>query len=274
MSESSNIDSLKNAASENNKEAIIEQSGPVFDPPVYMQRYTSVRDTLFKLPGIEKVVDFGCAEGKFVKYLKKLPFVTEIACVDVLEHALENTVRCARPTAWDYVFKRHQPLDIKIFKGSALEKDSRFKNFSAVTCIELVEHLQPQDLLPLTKNIFGFIKPKVAIFTTPNSEFNVLFPNLQGFRHWDHKFEWSRKEFKDWCQSILDDYPDYTVRFDGIGEPPPESSSLGSVSQVAIFTLKPPYNNVCDNNTECGEVYHLVDEFHYPGRSNNDAKVT
>lgn len=37
-----------------NEEAV-EQGGPKFDPPLYIQRYTTIRDFLFKTPGIEKV---------------------------------------------------------------------------------------------------------------------------------------------------------------------------------------------------------------------------
>jgi hypothetical protein len=46
--------------------------------------------------------------------------------------------------------------------------------------------------------VFGFIQPLIAIFTTPNADFNVLFPDLAGFRHPDHKFEWSQFQFEDW----------------------------------------------------------------------------
>jgi len=38
--------------------------------------------------------------------------------------------------------------------------------------------------------------------TTPNAEFNVLFPNLNGFRHPDHKFEWTRQQFGDWYMTF------------------------------------------------------------------------
>lgn len=54
-------------------------------------------------------------------------------------------------------------------------------------------------LYAVPHTVFGFIKPKVAIFTTPNVEFNVLFPNFYTqFRHDDHKFEWNRKQFEEW----------------------------------------------------------------------------
>jgi len=61
-----------------------------------------------------------------------------------------------------------------------------------------IEHLYPDALIELPFNIFGYIKPEVAIITTPNVEFNVVFPYLSGFRHIDHKFEWTRKQFQDW----------------------------------------------------------------------------
>lgn len=40
-----------------NEEAL-ERTGPKFDPPLYIQRYTTVRDILYKIPGIEKVNSF------------------------------------------------------------------------------------------------------------------------------------------------------------------------------------------------------------------------
>ena len=42
-----------------NEEAV-ERAGPKFDPPLYIQRYTTVRDILYKIPGIEKV-NFFCS---------------------------------------------------------------------------------------------------------------------------------------------------------------------------------------------------------------------
>lgn len=62
-----------------------------------------------------------------------------------------------------------------------------------------IEHLHSDVLNAVPHTVFEFIKPKLAIFTTPNVEFNVLFPNFHTqFRHDDHKFEWTRKQFKDW----------------------------------------------------------------------------
>ncbi|GIY88963.1 small RNA 2'-O-methyltransferase, partial [Caerostris extrusa] len=122
------------------------------------------------------------------------------------------------------------------------------------------------------KIFFGFIpSQKVAIFTTPNCEFNVLFPDLKGFRHWDHKFEWNRKEFEEWCNTVLDKFPDYTVTLQGVGDPPPESSHVGSLSQLAVFTLKLTAQKSHEVNSNLSkETYILINEEQYPDRSEND----
>lgn len=72
-------------------------------------------------------------------------------------------------------------------------------NYCDLFLIHRIEHLHENEVKNLPENIFGYIQPKVAVITTPNADFNVLFPNFQGFRHYDHKFEWTREEFQDWC---------------------------------------------------------------------------
>lgn len=74
--------------------------------------------------------------------------------------------------------------------------------------------------------------------TTPNSDFNVVFNLPPGkFRHWDHKFEWTRNEFKTWCDKICTEFPEYDYSVHGVGEGPlPDTAPLGCVSQMAVFT--------------------------------------
>ena len=61
-----------------------------------------------------------------------------------------------------------------------------------------IEHLEPDVLERVRGSIFSSLKPKLVVMTTPNCEYNVLFPNFSGMRHWDHKFEWNRQEFEEW----------------------------------------------------------------------------
>lgn len=77
------------------------------------------------------------------------------------------------------------------------------------------------------------------ILTTPNGEFNVLFDLKPGaFRHWDHKFEWTRSEFQDWCNHICVRFPDYCVQFHGVGKAPEGYENLGCCSQLGLFIRK------------------------------------
>lgn len=61
-----------------------------------------------------------------------------------------------------------------------------------------IEHLYPDVLDAFPYNIFCYVHPKLVIVTTPNAEFNILFKDFKKFRHYDHKFEWTREQFQDW----------------------------------------------------------------------------
>ncbi|XP_064544070.1 small RNA 2'-O-methyltransferase isoform X2 [Drosophila montana] len=87
------------------------------------------------------------------------------------------------------------------------------------------------------------MQPKIVIFSTPNSDFNIIFTRFNpllpnGFRHHDHKFEWTREQFKSWCLAITEKYPNYMFSLLGVGEPPPGDESVGYVSQMALFVRK------------------------------------
>jgi hypothetical protein len=117
-----------------------------------------------------------------------------------------------------------------------LEKFSSDKSgLEFVSLIEIIEHMYPETLDNCIDTVFAKLKPKYVLITTPNSEFNVVFDELeppnksvderkvdQKFRHWDHKFEWSRHEFQTWCQNrILNVYKNYKLHqnaYDGLGK--------------------------------------------------------
>lgn len=85
------------------------------------------------------------------------------------------------------------------------------------------------------------MNPKYAIVTTPNRDFNLLFPDPTKLRNSDHKFEWTRAEFHTWAGEVCQKYG-YRVEFTGVGlhEARPD---LGYCTQIAVFNrlncLKP-----------------------------------
>jgi hypothetical protein len=110
--------------------------------------------------------------------------------------------------------------------------------------------------LPIT--IFDVYQPKLVILSTPNSEFNIHFPELNYgtpeniFRHNDHRFEWTRLEFQKWCNDQASRY-NYSVYFDGVGILGETVTDVGHCSQIAIFQrlaemkpvhIEPVYNHI------------------------------
>jgi hypothetical protein len=84
--------------------------------------------------------------------------------------------------------------------------------------------------------VFGFAAPRTVIVSTPNSEYNALYPTLPGgqFRHDDHRFEWTRAEFQGWATQVAEEFG-YQVEFEAIG---PSDDVHGSPTQGAIFVRR------------------------------------
>lgn len=162
----------------------------------------------------------------------------------------------------EYLNPRDTPLNINILCGSVLEFDSRLSGLDCISCIELIEHLPIDDVEPFLDNLFGRLRPKYAIISTPNKDFNKLFDFKEGqMRHWDHKFEWTREEFVQKCSYVKDKYP-YDFEVFGVGDAPPDED-VGFCSQFALFTRLD--NQDLDVGEKC-KVYECVYAVDYPVR--------
>ncbi|XP_071096289.1 small RNA 2'-O-methyltransferase-like [Haliotis cracherodii] len=237
--------------------------GPKFVPQLYVQRYSFVRNILHQ-HRVTSVVDIGCGECGIATLLKTVTSVESITLVDMDKRILEAKKLCIKPLIYDYLHRREKPLCIRIFHGDATVLDSRLQGCQAVTMVEFIEHLVPSDLEKVVERVFGDLRPHLIVMTTPNADFNILFPNFTGFRHWDHKFEWSRKEFQRWCEDICDKYL-YSVSYDGVGTPPESSAHVGHCSQAAIFTRTPQARSAHPAGTPC---YTLIAQCDYPYKEN------
>ncbi|KAG9433370.1 hypothetical protein HZU67_05339 [Apis mellifera carnica] len=244
-----------------------EEKSIKFFPPAYLQRYIAVADVIDKYHGkLRKIVDFGCAELDFLVYLKNRAGIEEILCVDIDRSLLEASKNKGAPLVSEYLHTRTTPLVVEICEGSVTHNDKKLENTDAVICIELIEHLHSDILLDVPYNIFGYIKPKLAVITTPNADFNVLFPNFSGFRHPDHKFEWTREQFQNWADNIVLRYPDYSVTFDGICKGPEGSEHLGCCTQMAVFH-RISEKELCNIGIE--NLFKTVVKYEYPFRIDN-----
>jgi 3' terminal RNA ribose 2'-O-methyltransferase Hen1 len=207
-----------------------ETSEEVLEKPLSLneQRYRSVISVL-KDEQAKRVVDVGCGEGKLLRYLLEETSFEEIVGLDVSYRALEiASERLKMDRLPDKVREK-----IKLIHGSLTYRDRRLEGFDAATVVEVVEHLDKARLIAFERVLFEFARPTVVVLTTPNAEYNVKFETLPAgqFRHPDHRFEWTRAQFKEWAGAIAEKFK-YSVAFQLIGD---EDADLGSPTQMAVF---------------------------------------
>ena len=122
---------------------------------------------------------------------------------------------------------------IKLFHGSLIYRDERLAGFDAAALVEVIEHIEYDRLEFVERTIFYYAKPRRVVLTTPNADYNSHWPSLPAgkFRHFDHRFEWSRAQFENWTTRIAAEYG-YSVEICEIGE---TDGKLGAPSQMAVF---------------------------------------
>ncbi|XP_068176516.1 small RNA 2'-O-methyltransferase [Antennarius striatus] len=206
----------------------------MFRPSLNSQRHQFVIDFV-KRNKPQKVVDLGCSECTL---LKKLRFHREIELlvgVDINGVGLKRKMYGLAPLSSDYLHPGFEQLRVELYQGSVTQKDIRLRGFDLLTSIELIEHLSLPDVEKFSDVVFGYMTPMTVIVSTPNAEFNPLLPGLTGFRHRDHKFEWTRTEFQSWALKVGMAYG-YDVEFTGVGRAPPgPQEGVGFCSQIAVF---------------------------------------
>ena len=192
------------------------------------QRLETVTPTL-KECAVKRVIDLGCGEGNLLRVLAKDNFFEQITGIDVSYRSLET----AQKRLDQLLLGSKQRERIQLMQGALTYRDRRFNSYEGATLIEVIEHLDLPRLAALERTVFEFARPKVAIVTTPNVEYNVKFPALANgsLRHKDHRFEWTRQEFQTWANRVGQAFG-YNVRFEGIGSNNP---IIGSPTQMAIF---------------------------------------
>lgn len=184
-----------------------------------------------KKTSARSVVDLGCGEGRMLELLLQEKRFTNILGMDAAARVLQIVEK--RLYFEDMAPKQRER--ISLIQGALTYNDTRIYGYDLALLVEVIEHLDEGRLQTFERVLFELAQPKVVIVTTPNSEYNELYAKLQdGFRHNDHRFEWTRAEFRKWGEKIADTYQ-YAVRFKGIGEEHPQ---FGCPGQMGVFTFK------------------------------------
>lgn len=182
--------------------------------------------------GARRVVDLGCGNGDLLMRLREESSIQTIVGLDLSMDVLLQARE--RLGLRDFDSGTHRHPRVALMHGSFTSKAAALKNFDAATLVETIEHVNPNELPALEETVFHFFRPRHVIVTTPNKDFNVIYGlRDREFRHPDHRFEWTRRQFTSWVDSVAE-ANGYAVIVLDIGQPDAE---LGAPTQMAIFSL-------------------------------------
>ena len=175
------------------------------------------------------VVDLGCGEGALLRELITDATFSKILGVDVSHRALEVA---AKRLHFDRM-PDTQRARLELAQSSATYRDDRLTGYDAVVLMEVIEHVDPPRLPALVRSVFAHARPISVVVTTPNVEHNVRYEFLAAgaMRHADHRFEWTRAEFRSWAEAVATVHG-YAVRYLPIGE---DDQDVGPPTQMAVF---------------------------------------
>jgi 3' terminal RNA ribose 2'-O-methyltransferase Hen1 len=197
-------------------------------PSLAAQRRAAVVEVLREL-GARRVADLGCGAGALLRDLIAEPSFTEVLGVDVSARALAVAARRLRlDRAPDRVRDR-----VTLRQSALTYADPSLAGFDAAVLVEVVEHVDPERLPALEHAVFAVARPGAVLVTTPNAEHNVRFAGLPAgaFRHADHRFEWTRAQFREWAGAVAAHHG-YAVEFRPVG---PDDPEVGPPTQLAVF---------------------------------------
>ena len=182
--------------------------------------------TVLRAAGAERVLDLGCGPGPLLLRLSEADWAREIVGLDVDAGELR---RARAALAEQSVDERGR---VRLVQGDLLRPDPALAGFDAAALVETIEHIAPSRLSALEHGVFAMLRPGVVVVTTPNADYNPLYGRPEGrFRHPDHKFEWSRVQFRAWAGRVAAAHG-YRASLHDIG---PAHPRVGTSSQMAVF---------------------------------------
>lgn len=220
-----------------------EDGSEILSFPLYLslQRYHFVADYLkHNLVNVEyhSLADFGSSSCRVGQFLMNDVKLNKIYFLDKCPVSLSDGFDNLNGAFMGRSRERKHPLVMQFLSGDASKYNPQFRAVDIILLIEVIEHLPQDESSRMVELIFSQYLPKCVIVSTPNSEFNSLFPGNDGkFRHWDHKFEFTREQFSSWCRSTVNRYPWYTYELHGVGCTPNQSdhTRYGFATQIAVF---------------------------------------
>ena len=197
--------------------------------PLNTQRLAAVKNAVLA-SGARSVIDLGCGSAPLTAMLLRESQIRKITACDVASGALEKASQRLNMDRLPSVLREK----LTLIQGSLTYRDQRFEGYDCACVVEVIEHIEPMRIPAFERVLFEFARPGTVILTTPNREYNVNYGNLgeDHLRHGDHRFEWTREEFRKWTEHIGEKFG-YTCVISGIGD---LDEAAGQPTQMGVFT--------------------------------------
>ncbi len=180
--------------------------------------------------GARRVVDLGCGNGELLVWLRELPQIERLIGIDIDTAVLGEARHALNIDLLD------PPAQLKVCRGSFENTDWYARgvdgSIDAAIMLETIEHIEPGRLSRVEETVFRALRPALVVITTPNKEYNPIHGMADHeIRHPGHHFEWTRTQFRSWCEGVAG-RQGYTARYADIGQQHPV---LGSSTQMVCF---------------------------------------
>lgn len=175
-----------------------------------------------KASGARRVLDLGCGTGTLLRRLLEEPRFEEVAGVEVVLEDLAAARSALPPSGRG-----------RVMHGSLTYRDPRLAGYDAAVLVEVIEHMDPAQLAACEGVVWRSARPATVVVTTPNAEYNALSGDAARSRHPDHRFEWTRAEFRAWADGVAARHG-YVVDYGTAG---PEDPHAGPLTQMAVFSV-------------------------------------
>ena len=197
--------------------------------PLNTQRLETVKNAVLSC-GASSVIDLGCGECRLTSLLLNEQQIKKVTACDVSVAELE---KAAQRLHLDRM-QTYRKNKLTLMQASLTYRDRRFEGYDCACVVEVIEHIEPMRIPAFERSVFEFAAPKTVILTTPNREYNANYAHMQenALRHGDHRFEWTRAEFRAWTEHICDRFG-YTCEISGIGD---IDEQYGTPTQMGVFT--------------------------------------
>ncbi|KAJ1389712.1 S-adenosyl-L-methionine-dependent methyltransferase [Sesbania bispinosa] len=225
----------------------------LFNPPLSKQRVEFAVQHIVESQATT-LLDFGCGSGSLLEALLNYATSLEkIAGIDISQKGLARAAKVLNSklvTNSDSGVQWRNIKSVILYEGSITNFGSRLHGFDIGTCLEVIEHMDEDQACLFGDMALSCFCPRILIVSTPNFEYNVVLQKLNPpsqeqeesdektllqsckFRNHDHKFEWTREQFRQWASDLAARH-NYNVEFSGVGGS--ADVEPGFASQIAVF---------------------------------------